>query len=101
MKDQATQVASSRPAERESVDQSRALIRNQTAAARAVELLKGDGLMRQREVLAVFPVSRSTWNLMIAQGRAPRGVLLGVRCRAWKAESIRALIAASDQDAQP
>lgn len=50
------------------------------------------GYMRLPQVLAVFPVSRSTWWAGVRDGRYPKPVRLGARCTAWHADEIRALI---------
>ena len=50
------------------------------------------GYLRLPQVLAVFPVSRSTWWAGVKSGRYPQPVKLGERCTAWRAEEIRALI---------
>lgn len=50
------------------------------------------GFVRLPQVLAVIPVSRSTWWAWVKSGKAPKGVKLGPRITAWPAESIRALI---------
>ncbi len=51
------------------------------------------GYMRLPAVLAVFPVSKSTWWAGISAGRFPKGVKLGPRITAWKVEDIRKLLA--------
>ena len=50
------------------------------------------GFMRLPQVLKFFPVSRSTWFLMIREGRAPKPVKLSRRCSAWRVSDIRAMI---------
>jgi len=50
------------------------------------------GFMRLRAVLAVIPVSKSTWWAGVKSGRFPQSVKLGERITAWRAEDIRALI---------
>jgi prophage regulatory protein len=51
-----------------------------------------DGFVRLPKVLAVIPVSRSTWLEGVRTGRFPKPVKLGRRATAWRAEDIRALI---------
>lgn len=51
------------------------------------------GFLRLPEVLALIPVSKSTWWAGIKDGRFPAPVKLGPRTTAWRAEDIRALIA--------
>lgn len=50
------------------------------------------GFMRLPAVLAVIPVSKSTWWAGVKSGRYPKAVKLGKRITAWRAEDIRALI---------
>lgn len=50
------------------------------------------GFLRLPQVLAVFPVSKSTFWAMIREKRAPAPVRLSKRCVAWSASSIRELI---------
>ena len=52
-----------------------------------------DPLLRLPEVLKRVPVSRSHWWAGVASGRYPAPVRLSVRCVAWRASSIRTLIA--------
>lgn len=57
-----------------------------------IPVLPETGYLRLPQVLAVFPVSRSTWWAGVRDGRYPKPVQLGTRCTAWPVESIRALI---------
>ena len=50
------------------------------------------GFVRLPQVLAVFPVGRSTWWNGVKSGVYPQPVKISPRCTAWKAEDIRALI---------
>ena len=50
------------------------------------------GFMRLRDVLRVYPVSRSAWYAGIQEGRYPTPVHLGPRMVAWRVEDIRTLI---------
>ena len=50
------------------------------------------GLVRLPQILAVYPVSRSTWWAGVKSGRYPKSVKLGPRTTAWRAESIYKLI---------
>ena len=50
------------------------------------------GLVRLPQILAVYPVSRSTWWAGVKSGRYPKSVKLGPHTTAWRAESIVALI---------
>jgi predicted DNA-binding transcriptional regulator AlpA len=69
--------------------------RARLAAARAAALVNGDGLLRLPEVLAAFPVSRSTFLKGVKEGRYPAPVRIGSRAVAWRAADIRALIEAA------
>lgn len=51
-----------------------------------------EGYVRLPQVLAVYPVSRSTWLAGVRSGRYPKPVKLGPRTTAWRVEAIRALI---------
>lgn len=53
------------------------------------------GFLRLPDVLALIPVSKSTWWAGIKEGRFPAPVKLGPRITAWRAEDIRSLIARS------
>lgn len=50
------------------------------------------GLLRLPQVLALYPVSRSTWLAGVKAGRFPRPVRIGPNAVAWKVEDIRRLI---------
>lgn len=50
------------------------------------------GYVRLPGVLAVFPVSRSTWWAGVKDGRFPQPVKLGPRMTAWRVEDIRKLL---------
>lgn len=52
------------------------------------------GYLRLKDVLALFPVSESTWYAGIKDGRYPKGHRLSPNIVAWKSEDIHALIAA-------
>ena len=55
--------------------------------------LPESGLVRLPQVLAVIPVSKSTWWAGVKSQRFPQPVYhLGPRITAWKVEDIRALI---------
>jgi predicted DNA-binding transcriptional regulator AlpA len=57
--------------------------------------LPSDGFVRLPQVLAVFPVSKSSWWAGCKSGRYPKPTKLGPRTTAWKVEDIRALIASA------
>ncbi|MDQ7000887.1 MAG: AlpA family phage regulatory protein [Mariprofundus sp.] len=50
------------------------------------------GFVRLKDILAVFPVSKSTWWAGVKSGRYPQPVKLSKRTTAWKAEDIWKLI---------
>lgn len=57
--------------------------------------LPNEGFVRIKDVLAVYPVSRSTWWAGVKSGKYPQPVSLGARITVWRVEDIRALIAQS------
>lgn len=57
-----------------------------------VASLPTQGFIRLPQVLAVFPVGRSTWWAGVRSGRFPQPVKLGPRVTAWDVAAIRALI---------
>lgn len=58
-----------------------------------INALPETGFVRLPVILAIFPVSRSSWWQGCKEGRFPRPVKLSERTTAWRAEDIRALIA--------
>lgn len=55
-----------------------------------------EGYVRLPQVLAVIPVSKSTWWAGVKSGRYPQPVrTLGRRITVWPVEGIRALIASA------
>ena len=50
------------------------------------------GFLRLPQVLAIYPVSKSTWYAGVKSGRFPSPVKLGQRCTAWRSIDIAALI---------
>lgn len=58
--------------------------------------LQGTGYLRLPQVLAVIPVSKSTWWAGVKSGRFPQPTrALGARITAWRIEDIRALVDAA------
>lgn len=55
-------------------------------------ILPETGFLRLPQVLAVFPIGRSSWWAGIRTGKYPAPVKLGPRTTAWRAEDIRALV---------
>lgn len=56
------------------------------------ESLPSIGYLRLRDVLKIYPVSKTTWWAGVKSGKYPKGHKLSERCTAWKAEDIRVLI---------
>lgn len=81
--------SSERRARRRTRDTERAKL----AAERAGSVLQADGLLRLPEVLALIPVSASTWWEGCRTGRFPEPVKLGARCTCWRSADIRELLA--------
>ena len=54
--------------------------------------LPDTGFVRLPSVLAVIPVSSSTWWAGVRDGKYPQPVKLGPRMTAWRIADIRALI---------
>lgn len=50
------------------------------------------GLLRLRQVLALIPVSRSSWWAGVKTGRYPKPVKLGPKTTCWRASDIRTLV---------
>lgn len=49
-------------------------------------------LLRMRQVLALIPISRSSWLAGVKSGRFPRPVKIGPATNAWKSTDIENLI---------
>ena len=64
-------------------------------------ILPDTGLIRLPAVLAVYPVSRSTWWAGVKAGRYPKPVKLAPRITAWRVADIRALIDSHASDQSP
>ena len=65
------------------------------ATHRHVAPLPAEGYARLPQILAVIPVSKSTWWNGCKSGKYPKPVKLGPRTTAWRVSDIRALIAAA------
>lgn len=50
------------------------------------------GFLRLRQVLAIVPVSRSSWWSWVRDGRAPKPVRLGPATVAWRRSEIAELV---------
>ncbi|MES2204781.1 MAG: AlpA family phage regulatory protein [Pseudomonadota bacterium] len=56
------------------------------------------GFVRLPQVLAVYPISRSSFWAGVKSGKYPKPIKLSPRCTAWHAEDIHALIASHKTD---
>ena len=54
--------------------------------------LPAEGYVRLPSILAVYPVSATTWHNGVREGKYPKPVKLGARTTAWKVSDIRALL---------
>lgn len=52
-----------------------------------------DSLLRLPEVLAIYPVKKSTWYAGVKDGLYPRPVKIAARASAWRMSDIQKLIA--------
>lgn len=71
----------------------------QTSAAHNLDAqlaLPPAGFLRLPQVLALFPVSRSSWWAGVASGRYPKSVKLSCRTSAWRVADILALMDSID-----
>jgi predicted DNA-binding transcriptional regulator AlpA len=50
------------------------------------------GFLRLPQVLSVIPLGKTCWWEGVRSGRFPKPVKLSMRCSAWRAEDIHALI---------
>lgn len=66
-----------------------------TAGRRMVVTKKIEGLLRLPDVLAIFPVGRTTWYEGIKAGRYPKPLKIGPRATAWRIGDIEKLISDS------
>lgn len=57
-------------------------------------LLPETGFVRLPQILALIPISRSAWWAGVRQGKFPKAIKLAAKTTVWRAEDIRALIAA-------
>ena len=58
-----------------------------------MDQLPQTGFLRLPQVLALIPVSKSSWYAGVGSGRFPAPVKLGPRTSAWTVESIRLAMA--------
>ena len=52
------------------------------------------GFLRLPQILAIFPVGKSSWWEGCRTGRYPKPIKLGPRTTVWRAEDIKAFIEA-------
>jgi len=50
------------------------------------------GLLRQKQVLKLIPISAASWWRGIRDGRFPKGRKLGPKTTVWRAEDIQVLL---------
>ena len=50
------------------------------------------GFLRLPQILAIFPIGKSSWWRGCQTGRYPKPVKLGPRTTVWRAEDIAALV---------
>lgn len=55
-------------------------------------LIPETGFLRLSQVLAIFPISKSSWWEGCKSGRYPKPVKLSARTTAWRAEDIAELV---------
>lgn len=54
---------------------------------------EGDRFLRVRQILQLFPVSRSGFYNLVTTGKMPRPALrIGARCVMWRESEVRAAI---------
>jgi predicted DNA-binding transcriptional regulator AlpA len=96
--DGSTIVASSKNS---SVKPQRPRAEQQTLAAQPAASINPQSLLRLPEVLALFPICRSSWWRGIQLGRYPKPVKLGPRACAWRAADILRLVEESGTEVWP
>lgn len=65
---------------------------NHQTAYMARDGLPAEGFVRLPQILAVIPVSKSSWYAGVKSGRYPAPVKLGPRTSAWHVSDVRVLI---------
>ncbi|WP_431276853.1 helix-turn-helix transcriptional regulator [Variovorax ureilyticus] len=50
------------------------------------------GLLRLPQVLAMYPIGKSTWWEGVKSGRYPKPIRISTRCVAWRMTDIHALL---------
>ena len=59
---------------------------------RQFPIIPSYGFLRLPQVLAIFPISKSSWWEGCKSGRFPKPVKLGPRTTVWRTEDIAALV---------
>ena len=54
--------------------------------------IPASGFLRLPQILAIFPISKSTWWERCRTGRYPKPIKLGPRTIVWRAEDITVFI---------
>ena len=55
-------------------------------------ILPEAGFVRLSSILAIIPISKSSWREGVRDGRFPKPIKLGPRTTVWRVEEIRAFI---------
>lgn len=71
----------------------RATIPRRPALSSPEQAASPAGFLREPQVLALFPIGRSTWWRGVKEGRFPAPVKLGPRTTAWRRADIDDLLA--------
>lgn len=66
------------------------LQRRHAKPAAAIALIDG-GVLREREVLALLGMSRSSWRAGIAGGIYPKPIQMGIAMNRWRTREIKQL----------
>ena len=57
-----------------------------------IEGIPSFGFMRLKQVLTIFPISKSAWWAGVKEGRFPQPVKISARTTCWKVSDIRNLV---------
>jgi prophage regulatory protein len=49
-------------------------------------------LLRAKQILQIFPISKSTFYKWVKEGKFPKPIKYGTRCSVWEEEVIKSLI---------
>lgn len=64
------------------------------------QTLPSEGYVRLPQILAVFPVSPTTWWRGVKSGKFPKPIKLTERTTAWDVSEIRALLEKSSESSE-